>query len=301
VAVPVGVKVGAFALAVMGVYTWYANSIPQIESKPPEELSLEGGAVTREQLVAAGEKIFREKGQCTTCHGIGQAGRGPDLAGVGGRAGSRKPGTSAKAYLIEALLDPGAFVVPGFPNIMPRIDRPPIGLNRSELWATVAYLESLGGTVDVALEDIPATAGGGAGAAAAPFQLPGDPKKGQAVFAGKGTCIACHRAGALGGGQVGPDLSNIGGSQTVEYVMGKILNPASKGVVSGFPAGVMPPTFGTQLTAQEYVDLVAFLMTLKGGPATPGAGRGAVSPAGPAGGGARSGEPTPAAPAKPGA
>jgi hypothetical protein len=65
------------------------NAIPQIESKPPEELSLEGGNVTPQQLTAAGEKIFREKGQCTTCHGIGRAGRGPDLAGVGGRAASR--------------------------------------------------------------------------------------------------------------------------------------------------------------------------------------------------------------------
>jgi hypothetical protein len=36
-------------------------------------------------------------------------------------------------------------------------------------------------------------------------------------------------------------------------------------VVSGFPAGVMPKTFGQSLSAQEYLDLVAFLLTLKGG------------------------------------
>jgi hypothetical protein len=29
----------------------------------------------------------------------------------------------------------------------------------------------------------------------------------------------------------------------------------------------MPKTFGQQLTAQEYLDLVAFLLTLKGGAA----------------------------------
>ena len=52
--------------------------------------------------------------------------------------------------------------------------------------------------------------------------------------------------------------------------MGKILNPASKGTVAGFPAGVMPPTLGQQLTAKEFVDLVSFLMTLKqGGAAAP--------------------------------
>jgi len=283
VAVPVGVKVGVFALAVMGVYTWYANSIPQVESKPPEELSLEGGTVTPQQLVAAGEKIFREKGQCATCHGIGRAGRGPDLAGVGGRAGTRKPGTPARAYLVEALIQPGALVVEGFPNIMPDVSRPPIGLNRSEVWAAVAYLQSLGGTVDVKLEDVPAGVGAQAasGAAAASIQLPGDSKAGEEVFKGKGTCVACHKAGALPGTPVGPDLSNIGATQTPEYIMGKILNPASKGVVSGFPAGVMPPTFGAQLTAKEYVDLVTFLLTLKGAGAPSGPATGQAPPAPP--------------------
>lgn len=264
-AVPVTLKVSAFAVAVMASYSWFANSIPQIESKPPQELSLEGGSVTPQQLVAAGEKIFKEKGQCTTCHGIGRAGRGPDLAGVGGRAGSRKPGTRASAYLVESLVTPSAFVVEGFPNIMPNVTKPPIGLNRSELWATAAFLESLGGTVDVKLEDVPQVAGAAAGGAAAAVELPGDPKAGQAVFAGKGTCIACHKAGAIGASPVGPDLSNIAGSQTPEYIMGKILDPASKGVVSGFPANVMPKTFGQTLTAKEYLDVVAFLLTLKGG------------------------------------
>jgi len=258
VPVPVGLKLSVFALGVMGAYTWYANSIPQLESKPPEELSLEGGSVTPEQLVAAGEKIFREKGQCTTCHTIGgPGGRGPDLGGVGARAATRKPGTSAKAYLIESLIDPAAFLVPNYPNIMPRVDRPPIGLNRSELWATVAFLESQGGA-----------AGGGAAAA---IELPGDPKAGQAVFTGKGACIACHKAASLGASPLGPDLSNIGATQTVEYIMAKILDPKSKGTVAGYPAGVMPPTFGQTLTAKEYVDLVAFLMTLKGGGGAPAA------------------------------
>jgi mono/diheme cytochrome c family protein len=270
---PVPLKVGAFALAVMGSYTWYANSIPQIESKPPEELSLEGGNVTPQQLVAAGEKIFREKGQCTTCHGVGRAGRGPDLAGVGGRAGTRKPGTKAAAYLVESLINPSAFVVDGFPNIMPNVSKPPIGLNRSEVWATVAFLESLGGTLDVKLDDVPQIATAQAAGGAAAIELPGDPKAGQAVYAGKGTCVACHKAGAIGASPVGPDLSNIAATQTPEYIMGKILDPASKGTVSGFPPNVMPKTFGQQLTAKEYVDLVAFLLTLKGGAAPAPAGQ----------------------------
>jgi len=265
--VPVIVKVGIFALLVMGVYTYFANSIPQIESRPPEEVSLEEGKVTPEQLVRVGEEVFKTKGTCEVCHRIGQAGaRAPDLSGVGARAAQRKPGMSATAYLVEALLEPGAHVVEGFPNIMPRVDRPPIGLNRSELWAVVAFLESLAGEVRVKLDDIPETAGAAAGAApAAELKLPGDPEAGKAVFAGKGACIACHKAGGIGASTVGPDLSEIARIQTPEYIMAKILNPAAMGTVAGYPPNVMPPTLGQTLTAKEYVDLVSFLLTLKGG------------------------------------
>jgi mono/diheme cytochrome c family protein len=262
---PVGVKVAVFALVVMGAYTYYANSIPQIESKPPQELSLEGGNVTPAQLIKAGEEIYKTKGTCEICHKIGQKGtRAPDLAGIGARAAKTKPGMSAKQYIIESLINPNAFVVEGYPPIMPAVDKPPISLNRSELWALTAFLESLGGTVNVTLNDIPATAGAAAGAAAAvEMKIPGDPKAGEAVFAGKGACIACHKAGNLGASPVGPDLSQIAKIQTPDYIMKKILDPAGSGTVAGYPKGVMPPTMGQTLTAREFTDLVAFLQTLK--------------------------------------
>src|SRR2546428_4654773 len=194
---PVGVKVGAFALAVMGTYTYYANSIPQIQSKPPAELSLEGGNVTPAQLVKAGEEIFKTKGTCEICHRIGQKGtRAPDLAGVGGRAGKVKAGLSGKQYIIESLLQPGAYLVEGYPNIMPQVDKPPIALNRSELWALTAFLESLGGTVDVTLDDIPKTAGappsgGGAGRA----EPAGGPQGGAGRFSRQGGPLAPPHGG----------------------------------------------------------------------------------------------------------
>src|ERR671934_2614193 len=187
--IPVGVKAAIVALAVMGFFTYYANSIPQIESKPPQELSLEGGNVTPAQLVKAGEEIFHTKGTCEICHRIGQKGtRAPDLAGVGARAAKTKPGMSARASILESLLPPGAYLVEGYPNIMPAVDKPPIALNRSEVWAVAGFLESLGGTVDVTLNDIPATvgAGGGGGGAQAEVKIPGDPKAGEVVFQGKG-------------------------------------------------------------------------------------------------------------------
>jgi cytochrome c2 len=265
--VPVGVKVGVFAVAVMGGYSWFANSIPQIESKPPQELSLEGGNVTTAQLVKAGEEIYHTKGTCEICHRIGQKGtRAPDLAGVGARAAKTKPGMSAKAYLLESLIQPQAYVVEGYPPIMPEVDKPPIALNRSEVWALIAFLESQGGTVDVTLNDVPPTVGAaaaGGGSAAAEVKLPGDPKAGELVFQGKGTCIACHKAGKIGASPVGPDLSQIAKIQTPDYIMKKILDPKGMGTVANFPPGVMPQDLGTRLAAKEYMDLVAFLLTLK--------------------------------------
>ena len=264
---PISLKVGIFSVAVMGGYTYFANSIPQIESKPPEELSLEGGNVTPAQLVKAGEEIYKTKGTCEICHKIGEKGtRAPDLAGVGARAAKTKPGRSAKQYLIESLINPGAHIVEGYPPIMPAVDKPPIALNRSEVWALTAFLESLGGTVDVTLNDIPATVGAGGGggaAAAAEVKIPGDAKLGKAVFLGKGTCMACHKAGDIPGTPVGPDLSQIAKIQTPDYIMRKILDPKGMGTVANYPAGVMPQDLGTRLAAKEYVDLVAFLLTLK--------------------------------------
>src|SRR5207247_1537442 len=147
---PVGVKASVFALVVMGSDAYFANSIPQIESKPPQELSLEGGNVTPAQLVKAGEEIFKTKGTCEICHRIGQKGtRAPDLAGIGARAGKTKPGLSAKQYIIESLINPSAYLVEGYPNIMAAVDKPPIALNRAELWALTACLEWLGGVVVV--------------------------------------------------------------------------------------------------------------------------------------------------------
>src|SRR4030095_9061000 len=263
--VPVAIKVGVFALVVMGTYTYYANSIPQIQSKPPAELSLEGGNVTPAQLVKAGEEIFKTKGTCEICHRIGQKGtRAPDLAGIGARAAKTKPGLNARQYIIESLLQPGAYLVEGYPNIPPQGDTPPSALTRSELWALTAFLESLGGSPDVKLDDIPKTAGAAAaGGGAAEVKIPGDPKAGEAVFTGKGGCIACHKAGKIGASPVGPDLSQIAKIQTPDYVMKKILDPAGSGTVAGFPKGVMPPMFGQSLTAKEYMDLVAFMLTLK--------------------------------------
>ena len=73
--------------------------------------------------VAAGHYWFsRPPANCATCHSLEPdvVIVGPSLAGVASRAGSRVAGLSAEQYLRTSILDPGAFVVPGFRDAMAR-------------------------------------------------------------------------------------------------------------------------------------------------------------------------------------
>jgi ferredoxin len=67
---------------------------------------------------AEGKKVFDDssKGGCGICHSVkpGDDGIGPSLAGVGTRAADRIPGLDAEAYLRQSILDPDAFIVPGY-------------------------------------------------------------------------------------------------------------------------------------------------------------------------------------------
>jgi hypothetical protein len=45
---------------------------------------------------------------------------GPSLAGVATRAATRMPGYDAQAYIETSILNPGAYVVDGFKDVMPK-------------------------------------------------------------------------------------------------------------------------------------------------------------------------------------
>jgi mono/diheme cytochrome c family protein len=264
-AAPVALKVSAFALVVMGAYTWYANSIPQLDSKPPEELSLEGATVTPEQLVTAGEKIFNEKGQCKTCHTIG----GPAAGGRPRRRrrpGGHAAGTSAKAYLVESLINPAPSSSPpsrtscrGSTGRRSGSTGASCG-RRSPTWRARGPWTSRWTTSRHRRRSA-----GGAQAAAS-VDLPGDPKAGQAVFTGKGACVACQ-AGASGE-PVGPDLSTSG-QPDARVRRGR--SSTRRRRASFRVPGRRDAADRQALTAKEYIDLVSFLMTLKGGGAAPAA------------------------------
>ncbi len=94
--------------------------------------------------VARGRQVYDAAG-CATCHepGLLNFGHpvGPALDHVATVAATREPGVPAGEYLRQSVVDPGAYVVPGYPDSMPR----GFGnrLSQADLDALVAYLESL--------------------------------------------------------------------------------------------------------------------------------------------------------------
>jgi cytochrome c553 len=94
--------------------------------------------------IARGRQVYRTLG-CATCHeaSISNLFRpvGPPLDRVGQVGAERVPGVSAEEYLRQSTIDPGAYLVPGYRDSMPR--GLANGLSPEDLAALVAYLASL--------------------------------------------------------------------------------------------------------------------------------------------------------------
>jgi mono/diheme cytochrome c family protein len=255
----IGIVLGTLAL-----YTLIANKIPQVQSEVPRALSL-GANVTPEQLATAGDQLYHGAGGCTTCHGLGtrapnlltdEKGQGP----IGARCGKREPGKDCKAYLYESLMSPRAFVVAGYEPIMPEMGRI---LSPQQLWALVAFLESQGGTVDVSASDIPSSTTSTTSTSSTPSAgIAGGSTDPMTIIRGAG-CTACHKINGEGGA-IGPDLNHVGSRLSSNLIRESILQPDAK-VAKGFEKfkGVMPKTFGHQLTAEQLEALVQFLAAHK--------------------------------------
>jgi mono/diheme cytochrome c family protein len=57
--------------------------------------------------------------ECAACHGA-QDGVGPGLGGMAERAAERVAGMTATEYLVESIVDPGAYLVDGYEDVMPK-------------------------------------------------------------------------------------------------------------------------------------------------------------------------------------
>jgi mono/diheme cytochrome c family protein len=110
------------------------------------------------------------------------------------------------------------------------------------------------------------------------FRFPdGDPAAGRAVFA-KLECYQCHTIQGEAFPQtvpsasnIGPELTGMGGHHPVEYFAESILNPnaiivTEPGYTDGDGMSIMPD-YRDSMTVAEFIDLVAYLQSLKAGEA----------------------------------
>jgi len=140
------------------------------------------------QAAEAGRGAFRI--YCSPCHGIrAEGGRGPDLTRGIYSVGDRDAD-------LFAVISNGA---PG--TEMPSFS---LGLGDENIWRVVAYLRS------ATRRDAE--------------KATGDTASGERVFWGKGGCGGCHRIGARGG-RMGPDLTRVGRSRSVQYLRESVVSP----------------------------------------------------------------------------
>jgi mono/diheme cytochrome c family protein len=210
--------------------------------------ALSAVANAAETDAAAGQQLFQEK--CVACHTVGKGALvGPDLKGVT----ERRP----REWLEQWIAAPDAMLAKKDPvatellHQFRDVPMPNQGLKTPDINAILAYLAT-------AAEQPSAPATEPASAPA----VQGNPEIGKELFTGVvrfqnggPPCMACHSAagiGALGGGQLGPDLTTVaarfGGAAGVDAFVAGMPTPTMKAVWSKYP-----------LTTEERASVVAFL------------------------------------------
>jgi mono/diheme cytochrome c family protein len=260
-------KIFLFMLAVVSLYAYVGQLVPQFEEHPPKKKVITPDT-PKDELVASGQEILRGKGGCLVCHKDQERGneRGPDLRQAAGKAAIRKPGMGAEAYLIESLVTPDVFLVEGYPKMMPPSMKPPANLSMAEVKAVVAYLQSLGGaevTVKVEAADV-----------VAEKKASGPVHRGKALMAEQG-CTGCHKVteGQMSeGGEIGPELTKVAERIEPAKIAQKIADP-KLWTAEGFQAGLMPPR--PDMPEGDRQEIAAYLAGLAGKSYSP---TGAASP-----------------------
>jgi len=145
----------------------------------------------------AGEFQFRIN--CALCHGLGArgGGRGPDLT---------------KAHKRHGDSDGDLFrnISQGIPGtVMPAngTNGQGVGMTDEEIWQIITYLRSI--------------------QLKAPIKNLGNAVHGKQLFYGDANCSTCHMLEGKGG-RVGPDLTSVGASRTVESLVESVRKPSQR-------------------------------------------------------------------------
>jgi len=198
----------------------------------------------------AGAQLFQQKG-CTACHTIGKGDLvGPDLKDVT----QQRPRDWLEKWITapdKVLASKDEYAV----NLLHKyhdVQMPSLGLSTSDVDNILAFLAS---------PDAAAASGPAPQPANAPVAK-GNPEIGKDLFTGVlrfanggPPCMACHSVsgiGALGGGQLGPDLTEVvkryGGASAVDAF------------VAGTPTPTMKAVWGQRpLSTEDRANVVSFL------------------------------------------
>jgi cytochrome c oxidase cbb3-type subunit III len=159
---------------------------------------------------AAGRSTFNS--YCAGCHGLD--GSGSDKAvNISGSAKARRLSDAQLSTIISSGV-PGT----GMPAFR--------SLNARQVRAVVGYLRSLQGKAEGRV-------------------LPGDPKRGQEVFFGKGECSACHSVSGQGG-FLGPDLTEHGATSSADAIRDEIVR-APRAPSMGYRMALLTTDSGERL------------------------------------------------------
>ena len=169
-----------------------------------------------------GETLFGDR--CIDCHrkaDDGPARMGPTLANLAVTAATRRPGLSAEEYLIESIVDPGAFQPPGSRGRMPQLVAR--DLTDDDVRNIVAFLLQDGDGPDYRrlLAPIvrPTTSSSTKVAALSSLE------RGLRVFRGLGQCETCHPIRRYDGFDLLAPSVLQSGALSEEYLRESILDP----------------------------------------------------------------------------
>jgi mono/diheme cytochrome c family protein len=213
-----------------------------------------------------GQAVFDQL--CSSCHTVGGGDKaGPDLEGL--------PDRRDRAWVERFIREPDAVIAEGDPIAAELLEKygvpmPNLGVSDAQLAALVAYLGFVDEappptteTTETETETSPTPTTPEPTSPPAPEPpTAGDADRGKRLVegsdrlaAGGPSCLSCHSVagvGALGGGQLGPDLTGAyakwGGEQGL------------RAALEAIPFPTMAPIFTRrQLTDAERQDLIAFL------------------------------------------
>jgi cytochrome c oxidase subunit 2 len=126
-------------------------------------------------LAEYGEQLYAQK-RCNTCHSVdGSAATGPSWLGIWGqpRPGSES-GVVDDNYVRQSVLEPGAYVAPGFQPVMPSYEGQ---LDDRAVQAVAAYIRQINGAATEADLAPPTPGADSLGTADAPESGAGDPSE----------------------------------------------------------------------------------------------------------------------------